>query len=508
MLDNADDPDMDMGSHFPGGNKGTILITTRKPELSELATVGSLEIGRLKLEDASKLLLKASKAADPGNVKSTGLANKIAETLGCLALAIVSAAALIRQKICSLEDYFTIFAQHRKRLLANKSSRLPSNQANDVYTNWSISREAIESRTTDDAVIALELLNIFSCLHFEGFTEQLFKSAWGNYDFVDEIEKGIQDSERLTAAVKPLHLFKAFGTQAWNPLPLWEALNLISSFSLISYNKDMSGKVTGFFSHPLVHSWCRDRLSKAEFDQWSTRSLALLVLSSEKPRTSSLKTDRQVLAHMSAFSRQSGEFSTLGDADMRIRMVAEMFCWILLQQHGNVEEACNLAERVMKLAISRWGGNDDFSLFCVKNVADQYLAMGECERALGILDMIREFAKRLRPEEWSEGVSRSELLSSYARCLEQMGHFEDAVRIQKKTVDILVRTRGPNDRSTIDQMCVLVPLYARASQYKEATELGDYVLPSLKRLLGTHNRATLITALVLAKGYFHLDQHS
>lgn len=165
---------MDLGSHFPGGNKGTILITTRNPELSELATVGSLEIGRLKLEDASKLLLKASKDADPGNEESIGLANKIAETLDCLALAIVSAAALIRQNICSLEDYCAIFAQHRKRLLANKSSRLPSNQANDVYTTWNISREAIKSRTTDDAVIALELLNIFSCLHFEGFTEQLF----------------------------------------------------------------------------------------------------------------------------------------------------------------------------------------------------------------------------------------------------------------------------------------------------------------------------------------------
>ena len=403
---------MDLGSHFPGGNKGTILIPTRNPELSELATVGSLEIGRLELEDATKLLLKASKDAHPDNEKSIDLANKIVETLGCLALAIVSAAALIRQNICSLEDYCMIFAQHRKRLLANKSSRLPSNQANDVYTTWSISREAIESRTTDDAVIALELLNIFSCLHFEGFTEQLFKSAWGNYDFVDEIEKGIQDSERLTAAVKPLHLFKGFGTQAWNPLPLREALNLISSFSLISYNKDMSGKVTGFFLHPLVHSWGRDRFSKAEYDRWSTKCLALLVLSSKNSRTSSYKADRQVLAHISACFRQSEEFWTLNDADMRTRLMAEIVCKSKLQEHGRTEEACDLAERVMKLAISRWGGNDGFSLFCMKNVADEYLAMGECERALSILDMIREFAKRLRPEEWSEGVSRSELLSS------------------------------------------------------------------------------------------------
>lgn len=323
-----------------------------------------------------------------------------------------------------------------------------------------------------------------------------------------EVETGTLGPQWLTAAVKSLHLFKGFGTQAWSPLPLREALSLISSFSLISYNKDLSGNVTGFVLHPLVHSWGRDRLSEAEFDRWSTRSLALLVLSFENTLTSAYKTDRQVLAHISACSRQSGEFLTLDDADRRTRMFAEKFCWDKLQQHGRVEEACHLAERVMKLADARWGGNDSFSLFCMKNVADQYVAMGECMRAMGIYDTVREFANRLPPEEIPLTASRPELLLRYARCLVQMGYFEDAVRIQKTAVDILVQTRGPKDRLTIDHMSALVQVYHSASQYKEATELGDHVFSSLKLLLGTQNRTTLLTALILAEEYLHLNQRS
>ena len=57
-------------------------------------------------------------------------------------------------------------------------------------------------------------------------------------------------------------------------------------------------------------------------------------------------------------------------------------------------------------------------------------------------------------------------------------------------------------------MCALFQLYASASQYKEATELGVDVLPSLNRLLGTHHRVTLLATLVLAEAYLHLDQRS
>lgn len=505
---------MDLRLYFPGGNKGTILITTRNPELATLGTVGSQEIGRLSLMDASKLLLTASKDPYPDSETSMDWANRITEKLGCLALAIVSAAALIRQRICSLEDYCTIFGQTRKRLLANKSSRLPSNQANDVYTTWDISREAIESRKTEDAAIALELLNIFSCLHFEGFTEQLFKSAWEKDHLTgqdDETPSSALGFRWLTAVVEPLQLFKEFTTPAWNPLPLREALNLIHSFSLITYDRDMSGNVTGFSLHPLVHSWGRDRLSKADFDQWSTKSLALLVISSKNSNgihRASYKADRQILAHISACSRQSGDFSALSDADLRTRIMAELFCWQKLQAHGRIHEACDLAQRTMKLANARWGLKDHFSLFCMKILADQYQAIGENERALLIYCNVSERAQRLPPEEVSREISDLEILERRALCYDAMGNTARALEIQKPVVDAWVRVEGRDNSLTINSMAILVALHLSAGQYKEAIKLGEHVFSSRKRLYGTHHISTLTSAQILAEGHLELDQHS
>ena len=501
---------MDLRSHFSGGNKGTILITTRNPELSMLSTVGSLEIGRLSLMDASTLLLRVSRDAHPDSERSKDLADKIAETLGCLALAIVSAAALIRQRICSLEDYCTIFRQHRKRLLANRSSRLPSSQANDVYATWDISREAIENRKTEDSIIALELLNICSSLHFEGFTEEFFKSAWENDQHMaqDDVPfANVSPLQLVTPAVKSLRLFEGFGTQAWNPLPLREALNLINSFSLISYEKDISGKVTGFSLHPLVHSWGRDRLSKSDLDQWSTRSLALLVMSSDSSSRVhfSYKADRQILAHISACSRQSGEFSTLSDADLRTRITAERFCWEKLQAHGRIHEACDLAERAIKLASARWGFDDALSLFCMKNLADQYQAMGENARALAVYSDVGERVNKLFPEEeladFNLGIQQRRAI-----CHEAMGYSAHAIHIQKQVVDAWIRVAGRDDPSTVESMALLVSLYHCASQYGDSTKLGEHVFSARKRLRGTHDPSTLRSARVLAEGYLELDE--
>ena len=59
--------------------------------------------------------------------------------------------------------------------------------------------------------------------------------------------------------------------------------------------------------------------------------------------------------------RHSEDFSTLCDADLKARIMAEIYCWEKLQEYGRDQEACDLAERGMKLAGTRWGINDEFS---------------------------------------------------------------------------------------------------------------------------------------------------
>ena len=112
IIDNADNPDMDISTIFPVGNRGSILVTTRNPHCTIHATVGSHELGEMGLEDGVKLFLRAA------NVEETSSeliqdARAIVKLLGCLALAIVQAGAYVQQGLCSISEYCTIYGRRR-----------------------------------------------------------------------------------------------------------------------------------------------------------------------------------------------------------------------------------------------------------------------------------------------------------------------------------------------------------------------------------------------------------
>lgn len=60
IIDNADDPEMDVSKYFPVGGSGHILITTRNPGAEIYATVGHLRFSGLEPEDAVNLLLETA----------------------------------------------------------------------------------------------------------------------------------------------------------------------------------------------------------------------------------------------------------------------------------------------------------------------------------------------------------------------------------------------------------------------------------------------------------------
>lgn len=369
---------MNIPKYFPGGTRGTILITTRNPDPKKLATVGSNELGCMDLEDAASLLLKASELDHPPSDASKALAKDIAETLGCLALAIVHAAALVRQRICRLEEYTEIFSKHRQRLLSNISGRLPRAEC-DVYATWNVSREAIQSIGNTSSAIALELLNVFACFHFGGISEQIFHSAWNRrLVHANEPDHRQDRSQHLfNKVLGRLRLYDGLPTQSWNPLAFREAIHLLYSFSLISYAKAESG----ILLHPLINAWARDHLDKRAFVQWSTRSLILLDASIGRTDLSkeSYHVKRQWLAHVDACTQKSGDLETLDDDDLRARLTADFSCCRMYQGHGQIHKAYDLAFRGVKLAVMRWGYLNFFTLYSMRVLADQFQAMGELE---------------------------------------------------------------------------------------------------------------------------------
>ena len=180
ILDNADEPAIDVSEFFPTGNRGSILLTTRNPDCRIHSTVGSCELGQMDMDEAVTLLLKAAGAEDTADEAARKKAVRVAQILGFLALAIVQAGAYIRQGFCSIEEYYGVYTRRRQKLLQHRPVQLSSDYKYTVYTTWEISIEAIEKMCDQTSHNAIELIQIFGFLHYDGITEDIFEQAWKN----------------------------------------------------------------------------------------------------------------------------------------------------------------------------------------------------------------------------------------------------------------------------------------------------------------------------------------
>ena len=133
IIDNADEPSLDVLQYLPTGCRGTVVITTRNRDCRVHATVGSCEMGPMGREEAISLLLKASGEQETdSSLRIRAL--PVVETLWSLALAIIQAGALIRQKLYTFEEYCNTYNTRRKELLSFRPVQASSDYRFTVYT--------------------------------------------------------------------------------------------------------------------------------------------------------------------------------------------------------------------------------------------------------------------------------------------------------------------------------------------------------------------------------------
>ena len=487
---------MYLSKYFPGGARGTILITTRNRDFEKYATVRSSELECIDISDAASLLLKACKSESSEEDTPKALAEQIADKLGCLPLGVVHAAALIRQRVCGLEDYIELFSKHRLRLLSNSSDRPPRHESN-LYATWNVSWEAIQRGENTISTIALEMLNIFACFHFGEVSVQIFSSG--------PKRNHSRDHQCLSEVwfEDMLGRLRLYDGASWEPLQFREAISLLCAFSLVAYDKDESR----LSLHPLVHAWARDRLGKADFAEWSTKSLVLLTRSMSTTERS-YRAERQLLTHMDACSRNSGDLGSLDDDDLKTRLAAEIACVRLYQSHGQIHEAHDLAFRAVKLSVTRWKFSNISSLCSMRVLADQFQAMGEIERALQTYQNITEYVPKMPDQVFPEEISDLELLEQEALCHYARDRFDKAVKCQEIVVKEKIESKTKENRETVASMAYLVKYYRDTGRDKECVILGEEVLPLSKKFRGEHNDGTLLSAEGLAQDYKKLGKPS
>jgi hypothetical protein len=314
ILDNADAPDLDVSKFFPSRERGTILITTRNPNLRKHGTAGFCRVDQLSTQDAVTLLLRTAAVEDLENQNKRQFAEQIINVLGCLALAINQAGAVIRQGLCSFNSFCDVYSKQKREVLESgiSMSSVESYQYS-VFTTWEISIKKIEQMSEGYAKLALELLRLFSWMHFDSIREEIFKSA---------LENSMAMSD---PAVFKNSLLAQCMPNGWDGLLWCMAIRLLATFSLITSHSEQISM------HPLVHLWSRDRMSKSErADTWKT---AMVTLSISATFNAADEQKRQLLLpHIdSLVEHDDGQLFAPDQDLMEMSMAASKFHLIYLE---------------------------------------------------------------------------------------------------------------------------------------------------------------------------------
>lgn len=532
ILDNADDPLLDISRYFPVGNRGTIIVTSRNPECRCHATVGSRELREMESDEAINLLLRSGDLSkEDQNLRDVAL--PIVQTLGYLALAVNHAGASIRQKVSSLEKYLDVYTRHRKKLLSSQPVQASSDYKYAVYTTWEISVQSIkalaENTTDGTAANALELLNLFGFCHFDDITEDMLKSAWDNYERTEEFPWW---------ASNLIELIRDGRHSNWDSLVFNEAIQILSSYSLIH----VSGPKVRISLHPLVHSWIRDSLNEEMHLKWWNITVSTLALASD---VKSEHLQRQLKVHVLHCIGVRSRDDLFAEDDVPLDRV-QISNWIIvvLSRHP-WKDALMLSERALEYSRRVLGDECYLTLYLLYRRAvnlnllsqsqktadllqDQVeisirvagpadaLTIGimvELSRAYRFVDRVQEALglaqKTLAICEKSLDESDDRYLSileevAMANC--DLGRHEEAVDLLGRLVAKRTENDGEEDYGVMHSEHFLALAYNKSGHHQTALDIFQRNLKKAIRILGEDHRSTLETMARTALVFGNIGQ--
>ncbi|KAJ7257645.1 hypothetical protein C8J57DRAFT_1721026 [Mycena rebaudengoi] len=506
VFDNADDPKVNLNKFLPHCDHGSIIITSRNPGLRVYAGEHSL-VSDMEEPDAVELLLASS--VQEVTPSSKELATEI--VLCYLPLAIIQAGAFIA-KSGSLNSYLALYAQNQARLLSEKPAQSHDDYAWTVYTTWQMSFEKLSQA-------AATVLQLFSLLHHQGISEQIFRNAV-KY-------KGCLACPTLQELHEPAKFLSQFlgPTGIWEPLSFIDVTNELQAYSLINFTVE-----TNMFSiHPLVHSWTRSTLSDVQVSQyWMGAILGMFIASIEwsereaialwlEPHIESLLQGRVDVA-----PDFNIEYAQIYEYAGRLKKAEELEVAVIEKQKQVLGEehpdTLNLLRRlgatyhksfqfdkseglfiaVMEKQKKIFGLDHPDTLLTMGHLAATYIELGRFEEAEELTVIVLEKENIIHGE---DTLRHSVTMGNLGWIYHNLGRLKEAEQLQAVAVAKLKNIVGHEHPHTLWIMGNLASTYRNLGQYEKAEELEVFVVEKQRKILGEGHEYTLWTMGNLALTY-------
>lgn len=559
IIDNADDPNILVERYFPKGNRGHILVTTQNPGLKVHGNVGEgfFDFGGLESEDANQLLLKAARQPMPWDSACTASASIITNALGFLALAITHAGAVIRDGLCSLQNYLCFYERSWKRIRKDRNASAAvadiTSQHMHIYTTWELCYQRIESKQTETSNDAIQLLKTFAFLHYENIRHDIFTRAVRNAALEEAQELKKEQEQQKIQNVEGFTWFRKF--KGFNmailmflfknrsPLNLPSvvrdarktrvfdeyddrirfALRELVQMSLVTYSETNDS----YSMHPIVHKWVRERpgMKIAEQGLWSEVAATLLSASillpplrhgpeddifnrDLLPHILHAQSCRNIIddqiSHRLRFTWTALLVPRLTLTPERVGMYAKFS--LIYAQGGYWKEAKELLTVVKEYTEYFLGIDHEKTRKVTLALSEIYWNMGEGTEAAAlqrsVLRTCKIFLSTGHPD-----ISRAQ--DRLGQTLWQQGRYTEASKLQREAMEGLKRSLGVDHEdflSSMDNLGRTVEKFWRRQDLEEAHHLHYTALKGMERIHGMDNPKTLSAKESLARVSIQLGE--
>lgn len=197
VFDNAEELDT-VRPFFPAGGPGRILVTSRNAQWSRAAR--TVEVDVFEREESIQLLLRR------GPELPNEQADRVAETLGDLPLAIEQAAAWLTETGMPVDEYLQVFEDERADVSTRRNELLaagvPVDYPEPVAAAWNMSLR----RLAEHHPGALQLLQMCSFFAPEPISRRLFSGIRG-VSLSPELSEVLQDPIKLGHAIREINRY-------------------------------------------------------------------------------------------------------------------------------------------------------------------------------------------------------------------------------------------------------------------------------------------------------------
>ncbi|CAH0054254.1 unnamed protein product [Clonostachys solani] len=520
VIDNADDEALftthqqtsvssprssgNLGGFIPDCANGNILITTRNKKAGSRLTKGKqlIEIGKMDFSDCVKLLhLQLDDSA------STEPIGRLSAQLEYIPLALVQAAAFMKENSVSIDHYLELLKKRPADLLGEEFEAVGRDEESlhAVAATWMISYQQIQQRNP----LAGELLSLMSFFDRQEIPRVFL------LNYYERRNDGKDGALEVTKAIGHLLSFCLIREEASQNINIHRLVQMTTRKWLsIQHHEDayegeaLSTVLEMFPDGGSVENWttCTAYLAHAQVVRGLTSSIG----DREMKRAG-------LLQKLGVFFREEGRWKEAEEAHKEAGTIYREVCGeedhTTLRSMGNLaatfwdqgrlNEAEKLQTKVLDLCQRVLGEEHDGTLSTMDNLATTLGDLGQLDEAEKLQIKVLELRKRVSGEEHPYTLKST---GNLATTFWNQGRLEEAAQLETKVLELRKRVLGEEHPDTLRSMDNLAATLQDLGQLDEAEKLGIKVLELYKRVLGEEHPDTLSSMSSLAHMRRNLGQ--